>query len=137
MRCSGCPPRSSRSLAASGSRARPGGCYAAIRERAAVSSHREARILEIIFLIWFCKKLAAIARGKNRGGGWGALGALFWIGGEITGAILGVSAAPNDTGTMYGYAIGTAILGAVIAFVIVKALPEIPLDTGLPQARIV
>ena len=29
-------------------------------------------MLEILFLVWFCKKLASIAREKNRPGGWGA-----------------------------------------------------------------
>lgn len=92
-------------------------------------------MLEIVFLVWFCKKLAAIAREKNRGGGWGALGALFWVGGEVTGFIVASGSHGEDTGAMYGYAILGAVIGAVIAYVIVKSLPEIPLDTGLPQAR--
>jgi len=38
---------------------------------------------------------------------------------------------------LYGYAIMGAIVGAVVAWVIVRSLSIVPLDTGLPQARVV
>ena len=78
----------------------------------------------------------AIARGKNRGGGWGALGVVFWIGGEVGGFVLGARHA-LDQMTAYGYGIGGAVCGALLAFVIVQALPAIPDDNGLPPARVV
>jgi uncharacterized membrane protein YeaQ/YmgE (transglycosylase-associated protein family) len=93
-------------------------------------------MLEILFLIKFCKSLAATAREKNRPGGWGALGAVMWIGGEIAGAMVGASSHADGMG-LYGYALVGAIIGAVIAYVIVKNLSTIPLDTGLPTARVV
>lgn len=93
-------------------------------------------MLEIAFLVFFCKKLAGIARDKNRSGGWGALGVLLWIGGEVGGAVLSLSMG-KDGMELYGYALLGAGLGAVLAFVIVKSLAPVPLDTGLPQARIV
>lgn len=94
-------------------------------------------MLEILFLIWFCKKLASIAREKNRPGSWGAVGAIGWIGGEIGGAVLGASTSNAQGMDLYGYAIMGAIVGALAAWLIVRNLSEIPLDTGLPQARIV
>ena len=93
-------------------------------------------MLEILFLIWFCKKLASMARDKNRPGSWGALGAILWIGGEIGGAVLGASGGSDGTG-LYAYAIMGAILGATAAFIIVSSLKPIPRDGDLPEARIV
>jgi len=94
-------------------------------------------MLEILFLVWFCKKLAAIARDKNRPGSWGAVGAIGWIGGEIGGAVLGASTSHAQGMDLYGYAIMGAIVGAVAAWLIVRSLSIVPLDTGLPQARVV
>jgi len=94
-------------------------------------------MLEIIFLVWFCKKLAAIAREKNRPGGWGAVGAIGWIGGEIGGAVLGASTSRAQGMDLYGYAIngcdrrcGRRVGDRALAV-------DRPLDTGLPQARVV
>jgi uncharacterized membrane protein YeaQ/YmgE (transglycosylase-associated protein family) len=92
-------------------------------------------MLEIIFLIWFCQRLAAKAREKNRSGGWGALGAILWVGGEISGAVIGVKGGAQELG-LYGYALLGAILGAVIAYVIVASLKPIPRDGDLPTARV-
>jgi hypothetical protein len=93
-------------------------------------------MLEILFLIWFCKKLAAIARDKNRPGGWGALGAILWVSGEITGAVLGAKTGSGGT-ALYGCAIAGALLGALVAYVIVMMLKPEPKDGDLPVARIV
>lgn len=93
-------------------------------------------MLEILFLVWFCKKLAATARDKNRPGSWGALGAVLWIAGEIGGAMLGASGGADGTG-LYGYAILGAALGALIAYVIVASLTPLPRDGDLPVARVV
>lgn len=93
-------------------------------------------MLEILFLVWFCKKLASIARDKNRSGGWGALGAIFWVGGEVSGFVVGTSG-HADGGAAYGFALVGAVIGALIAFMIVKSLPELPQDGDFPNARVV
>ena len=93
-------------------------------------------MLEILFLVWFCKKLASIAREKNRPGGWGAVGAVGWIGGEISGAVIGASSTSAQGMDLYGYALMGAIVGALAAWIFVRSLSEVPLDTGLPQARL-
>lgn len=94
-------------------------------------------MLEILFLIWFCKKLAGIARAKNRPGSWGALGAVGWVGGEIGGLALGFSANSADFGIAYAYALLGAVLGAVAAYVIVATRPKLPDNPDFPTARVV
>jgi hypothetical protein len=94
-------------------------------------------VLEILFLIWFCKKLAGIARAKNRSGNWGALGALGWVGGEIGGLALGFSANSGDFGVAYLYALLGAVGGALAAYVIVATRPKLPDNPDFPTARVV
>ena len=77
-------------------------------------------MLEIAFLFWFCRKLASIAKGKGRSGSWGALGAILWIGGEISGFVVG-TIADAEAGS-YLVALLFAALGALVAYVIVSAL---------------
>ena len=93
-------------------------------------------MLEILFLVWFCRKLAGMAREKNRSGNWGALGAILWIGGEVGGLVYGFSKPYTSEGSVYGWAILFAVLGAVIAYVIVATLKPIPRDGELPVARV-
>jgi hypothetical protein len=93
-------------------------------------------MLEILFLIWFRKKLSGIAQEKGRSGGWGAL-ALLWIVGEIAGfvvaAMLGTG---DDVMSMYPLALVGAIAGAVTAWLIVRSLSghtmEEPVMAGVP-----
>lgn len=92
-------------------------------------------MLEILFLIWFWKKLAAMATAKRRSAAWGALGALGWVGGEVAGFIVAVKSGAEGFGA-YGYGIAGAVLGAVIAFVVVHALKELP-PADFPTARVV
>jgi hypothetical protein len=96
-------------------------------------------MLEILFLVWFCKKLASIATAKNRSGSWGALGALGWIGGEILGFVLGSDALDRggDLFDVYPMMLGCAGAGAVLAWIVVSTLKPIPRDGELPVARIV
>lgn len=77
-------------------------------------------MLEILFLVWFVRKLSSMARAKGRSGGWGGLGVLGWVGGEIVGFIVGGVA---DAG-MGGYALALlfAAIGAGIAYAIVSSL---------------
>ncbi|MCE9571668.1 MAG: complement resistance protein TraT [Deltaproteobacteria bacterium] len=92
-------------------------------------------MLEILFLSWFWKKLAAMARDKNRAGSWGALGALGWIGGEVSGAVIALNSRAQG-GAIYGYMLGFAALGALVAFAIVTMLSPLP-PPGFPVARVI
>jgi hypothetical protein len=79
-------------------------------------------MLEILFLLFFCRRLANIAKAKGRSGAWGGLGAAFWIGGEIVGVGIGLAA---DAGMgAYLLALVFAVVGAIIAYVIVKNLRD-------------
>ncbi|MSP63824.1 MAG: hypothetical protein EXR72_26455 [Myxococcales bacterium] len=80
-------------------------------------------MLEILFLIWFGRKLSTIAQSKGRSGGWAALGVLFWIGGEILGFVIG-SLLNLDAGA-YLIAILIAVGCAVVAWVIVNQLSDV------------
>ncbi len=77
-------------------------------------------MLEILFLVWYVRKLSSMARAKGRSGGWGGLGAGFWIGGELTGFIVGEIADAGAGG--YALALLFAAIGAGIAYAIVSAL---------------
>lgn len=77
-------------------------------------------MLEILFLVFLCRKLASMAKAKGRSGGWGGLGAAFWIGGEILGFIIGGLA---DLGMgSYLLALIFAAFGALASFLIVKSI---------------
>ncbi len=77
-------------------------------------------MLEIIFLVRFVRHLSKLARSKGRSGGWGGLGVALWLGGEITGLIVGGLA---DAGAgAYLVALLFAAVGATAAHFIVKSL---------------
>ena len=80
-------------------------------------------MLEIFLIIWISRKVAGVAQSKGRSKGWGALGAGFWILGEIMGFVIGTLL---DLG-MGGYlvAILFASAGSFVAHSIVKALPPL------------
>ncbi len=79
-------------------------------------------MLEVLFLIKFTRHLAKMAREKGRSGGWGGLGVAFWIGGELTGFIVGGLA---DAGAgAYLVALLFAAMGATAAYFIVKSLGD-------------
>lgn len=89
-------------------------------------------MLEVLFLSWFARSLAAKAKAKGRSGWWGGLGVLLWIGGEITGFVIGV-ATELGQGASYLLAIVMAALGAVIAYVTVSSLggsDAVPVSAG-------
>ena len=79
-------------------------------------------MLEIIFLIWFGRKLATIAKSKGRSGAWAVLGVGLWVGGEVIGFIVGT--ALNMEMGAYVVGIVSAIVGAVISYVVVSQLPD-------------
>ncbi len=90
---------------------------------------------EIILLFVLGKKIAAMAAEKGRAGWpWVIMLILFWIGGEITGAIIGTLLTEGPRGgeagddnmlVVLGCAVGMAVLGAVAAFTIVSILPAV------------
>jgi len=77
-------------------------------------------MIEILFLGWFVRKLSAMAKAKGRSGGWGGLGALFWIGGEVLGLLIGSAA--GGGGGAYAMALLCAAVGAGVAYAIVNSL---------------
>jgi len=93
-------------------------------------------MIEILVLVRFCKRLAEIARSKHRSGSWGAVGAVGWIGGEVSGAIVGVKSS-TDGASIYVFAILGAIIGALLAYAIVKTRSVLPLDPDFPTATVV
>jgi hypothetical protein len=89
-------------------------------------------MLEILFLVRFCRHLSKLARAKGRSGGWGGLGAAFWLGGEIMGFIVGTAA---DAGAgAYLVALLFAAVGATAAYFVVKSLKDerAPMEFPLP-----
>src|SRR3954463_3453341 len=94
-------------------------------------------MLEIILLVWLCRKIGAIAREKGRK----AVGYQFmlvgmWLGGEIGGMVAGVLMVGANPGgginpTAYLFALMGAAAGAIVTFVIVNSLSDKML--GSPQ----
>jgi hypothetical protein len=77
-------------------------------------------MLEILFLVRFVRHLSKLAKSKGRSGGWSGLGVALWLGGEITGIIVGTLA---DAGAgAYVIALIFAAIGATVAHFIVKSL---------------
>jgi hypothetical protein len=90
-------------------------------------------MLEILFLVRFCRHLSKLARAKGRSGGWGGLGAGLWLGGEIMGFIVGTAA---DAGAgAYIVALLFAAMGATAAYFVVKSLKDerAPFEMPLPM----
>ncbi len=88
-------------------------------------------MLEIVFLSWFGRKLASLAKQKGRSGAWAMLGVGLWVGGEVFGFGLG---ALLDLGMgAYLIAIGCAIASAFVSYGIVNSLAptENALDSDL------
>jgi hypothetical protein len=89
-------------------------------------------MLEIIFLVRFVRHLSRLAKSKGRSGGWGGLGVALWLGGEITGLIVGTLA---DAGAgAYVVALLFAAVGAIVAHFIVKSLRPADGMMGYPGA---
>lgn len=78
-------------------------------------------MLEIILMVVLAGKLSAIAKTKGRSGGWAALGPVFWIVGEVTGAAVAMMAGMDGLG-LYGGALAGAAVGALLAFVVVNGI---------------
>jgi hypothetical protein len=80
-------------------------------------------MLEIILIIWIGRRVAEAAQEKGRSKNWAALGAGFWILGELMGFMVG-GALGLGMGS-YLLAIGMAAVGAFVAHTVVKALPPL------------
>lgn len=90
-------------------------------------------MLEIIFLVWFGRKLASMATAKGRSGAWALLGVGMWIGGELFGIVLGALLG-LDVG-MYLTALACAGVGAAVSYGIVSSLSPTELALqGEPDA---
>lgn len=96
-------------------------------------------MLEILLLIFLSKKIGGIARNKGRsGGGYIALLIFLWIGGEITGALIGAFATADSSNqcVVYIMALFGAAAGALIAFTVASAMspkPGYPKPAVIPQ----
>jgi hypothetical protein len=94
-------------------------------------------MLEILFIWFLGKKIAAIATAKGRRpAGYVVLFVVMWFGGEISGAIASVATAGGggpDMCEFYEFALLGAIVGGVITFIIVSCLPAIHDDLPLRE----
>ncbi len=93
-------------------------------------------MIEIFVLAKYCKRLAAIVREKNRSRWWAALGAVGWIGGEITGLVI-ASRGDGDTTNLYATGLLCGLIGALVAYVIVQSLASAKAESSFPTARVV
>ena len=94
--------------------------------------------MEILLLIYLCRRLGAILRAKGRSPGWYQfLMVLLWFGGEIFGAVVTVAVLRMDGGPAYLGALVGAAGAAVLAFVIANSLapttPEGPQGFAVVQ----
>jgi len=85
-------------------------------------------VLEILAIIGFVKLLSRAAADRGRSRGWAALGVGFWIGGELMGATIGALLELNDL-AIYGVALMVAATGVLVAYLVVKALPPLAVET--------
>src|SRR5215213_10313461 len=83
-------------------------------------------MLEIIILIFLTRKVGEIVRSKGRKPGWFQfLAVVLWIGGELTGAVIGgIVGALSDSGMLFAYlfALFGAAAGAGISILIARSL---------------
>jgi hypothetical protein len=93
-------------------------------------------MLEILFLRYFVARLRAIAVEKNRKPSLALLGVLGWLGGEVTGLVLGMQG-NGPTSTAYVYALMGAAAGAFAAYLYIASRPALPAEGDLPIARVV
>lgn len=89
-------------------------------------------MLEIIALIYLTRYVGETVESKGRKGGWFKfMTVMLWIGGEITGAVIGgIVAAISHSGTLlvYLFAIAGAAVGAGISLVVAKSVSQVAYD---------
>jgi hypothetical protein len=82
-------------------------------------------MLEVLFLIWYTGRIGALVEAKGRRSGWlKALTVLFWIGGEVLGAV-GAVVLGQEGLRLYGVALAGACFGAGVAYTIARSLPAV------------
>jgi hypothetical protein len=80
-------------------------------------------MLEILLLVYLCRKVGEMMRAKGRSAGWmQVLLVVGWFAGEFMGAVLGVVLAGLDGAPMYLGALLGAAAGATAVFVVAKSL---------------
>jgi len=85
-------------------------------------------MIEILLLVALTRKIGRICEEKGRRtGGFKALTVMLWIGGEIFGAVVAVSAGIEELG-VYLFALIGAAVGAGIAVLIAKNLAPLHAD---------
>ena len=93
-------------------------------------------MLEILALIALTRKIGEIVQAKGRKTGWYKfMTVALWIGGELLGAIIGgeIAAVTNSESYIaYLFALLGAVIGAVAAYLIARAVP--PLVYNAPPA---
>jgi hypothetical protein len=92
-------------------------------------------MLEILVIIGFSRKIAAICKEKGRSAvGWIVMFIGLWFGGEVIGAIVGtiggLAAGGEEPGFLIPWICGLlgAACGAAIAFAIINGLPSLRQD---------
>lgn len=87
-------------------------------------------MLEILAIIYLCKKNGSIAEKKGHPSGrYKALSALLWLGGEIGGGIFAIflsSGSEDASGLVYLFALIGALVGAGLSRLMVNRLPTVP-----------
>ncbi|HHH31102.1 MAG TPA: hypothetical protein ENK57_22525 [Polyangiaceae bacterium] len=81
-------------------------------------------MLEIIIVRWLYGWLASSAKKKGRPGSWGMLGVGLWFGGEVGGLVVGVMLTGEAGAMTYLSALVTAVIGAVVAVIVVMNLDD-------------
>ncbi len=89
-------------------------------------------MLEIILLIFLTRHVGGIVEAKGRKAGWyKLLTVVLWIGGEVTGAVVGgIVGALTDSGMLFAYvfALGGAAVGAGASILIARGLSPAAYD---------
>ena len=100
-------------------------------------------MIEILFLIYLCKRLGAILRAKGRSAGWYQfLLVVAWLGGEIMAGVLAATLLDEGPGQTHPAAYLVALLGAACGatavFLFVRSLPGPPTHAphGFPVAGV-
>lgn len=79
-------------------------------------------MIEIAAIIFLTIKIGEIVQEKGRKATWyRVLTVVLWLGGELLGAVIGL-AIVGESLSVYLFALGGAVLGAITAFVIAKSL---------------
>lgn len=89
-------------------------------------------MLEILAIIWLYRYLKNALEHKNRSTGLAALGPVFWVVGEILGAVFGALLIGDGLG-LYGFAFMGALVGALAAIGIVSSVK--PVELHCPKCQ--